>query len=113
VTVPLNHLFTVTYGSKLDLNKMTAAGRREGGVNFVGRSSQHHGVTGRILLPSGLKPFPAGAITVALGGSKLLTSFVQEEPFVTAQNVAVLRERASMTMEAISVPLYTPQSLPI
>jgi hypothetical protein len=98
VTVPLNELFYVTYGSKLDLNKMAHLAKRDGGVNFVGRSSQNHGVSGAIAAPSGVTPFPPGAITVALGGSRLLTSFVQSEAFYTAQNVAVLRERSPMSM---------------
>lgn len=98
MTVPLNSMFTVTYGNKLDLNKMVAGRKSKGGVNFVGRSSQHHGVSAIIEPIPGVLPFPAGSITVALGGTKLLTSFVQFEPFYTAQNVAVLVGRREFTM---------------
>ena len=42
-TKPLNELFDVTYGNKFDFNKMEIA--TNGGVNFVGRSSQNHGVS--------------------------------------------------------------------
>lgn len=92
----LNELFDVAYGNKLDFNKMKQASRRDGGINFVGRSSQNHGVTGTVA-PIGIAPYEAGLITVALGGTKLLCSFVQEHPFYTAQNVAVLRPKKAMS----------------
>lgn len=93
----LNELFEVTYGHKLDLNKMTLLPRAKGGINFVGRSSQNHGVSGTVSPLKGLPPYEAGLITVALGGTKLLSSFVQEHSFYTAQNVAVLYPRSEMT----------------
>ena len=98
MTVPLNSLFAVVYGNKLDMNKMAHMPRSVGGVNFVGRSSQRHGVTGAVRLIEDTPPFPPGSITVALGGTKLLTSFVQLAPFYTAQNVAVLQPLEPMTM---------------
>lgn len=98
MTVPLNSLFDVEYGNKLDLNKMTLASSHKDGINFVGRASLHHGVSGRVVVFPGAKIYPAGSITVALGGSKLLASFVQLEPFYTAQNVAVLTARDAMTL---------------
>lgn len=91
----LNDIFDVTYGNKFDFNKMRLAKKSDGGVNFVGRSSQNMGVTG-VVAPT-VSPFPAGAITVSLGGSKLLSSFIQLEPFYTAQNVAVLQAKEEMT----------------
>lgn len=93
----LNELFEVTYGNKLDMNKMKPLPIARGGVAFVGRSSQNNGVTGAVAPIKGCPAYPAGLITVALGGSKLLASFVQERPFYTAQNVAVLRPLAPMT----------------
>jgi hypothetical protein len=92
----LSDLFEVTYGNKLDLNKMqidTAANA----INFVGRSSQNHGVSARVSPIDGIKPFEEGLITVALGGTKLLASFVQMSPFYTAQNVAVLKSWQPMS----------------
>lgn len=96
---PLNKLFDVTYGNKLDLNKLSALSTTEGGINFVGRSSQNHGVSGCVEPLAGLPPYEAGLITVALGGSRLLSAFVQEAPFYTAQNVAVLRPKIPMTFQ--------------
>lgn len=96
---PLNEIFEVTYGNKLDLNKRAALSIRDGGINFVGRSSQNHGVSGCVEPIAGLTPYESGLITVALGGSKLLSAFIQEAPFYTAQNVAVLRPNQPMTFQ--------------
>ena len=92
----LNEMFNVTYGSKLDLNKMQLLPRSQGGVNFVGRSERNQGVSATIAPLLNRRPYEEGIITVALGGS-LLASFVQNAPFYTAQNVAVLKPKVSMT----------------
>lgn len=93
----LSDLFNIEYGSKFDLNKMTPRSRRRGGVNFVGRADSGQGVRGTVATVAGVSPYPPGAITVALGGRKALASFVQEQPFYTGQNVAVLTPKAPMT----------------
>lgn len=96
---PLNEIFEVTYGNKLDLNKLTTIPRSKGGVNFVGRSSQNNGVSSFVEMLPNVKPYEEGLITVALGSSKLLSAFVQQAPFYTAQNVAVLRPYQPMTFQ--------------
>lgn len=97
--VALNKLFHVTYGNKLDANKLSRLPPRSGGVNLVGRSSQNHGVSATVARVPGVRPYGSGLITVALGGSKLLSAFVQEHAFYTAQNVAVLTPIHPMTFE--------------
>lgn len=89
-------LFKVSYGNKLDLNKMKRLPGHRGGINFVGRSSRKHGVSATVAPLEDVEPYPAGLITVALGGNPL-ASFVQKWPFYTAQNVAVLKPRQKMT----------------
>ncbi|MCC7040361.1 MAG: restriction endonuclease subunit S [Burkholderiales bacterium] len=93
----LNELFDVSYGNKFDLNKMRHLPLSKGGVCFVGRSSQNHGVSGTVAVVPTTPPYETGLITVALGGAKLLSSFVQQRPFYTAQNVAVLRPLQPMS----------------
>lgn len=97
----LDSLFQVEYGNKLDMNKMTRT-ERVGGVAFVGRIgglNGKSGVAGYVEPLPGIEPYPAGLITVALGGSRLLSSYVQQFPFYTAQNVAVLTPKNdSMTL---------------
>lgn len=88
----VSDVFNVEYGSKLDMNKMEAASKASG-VAFVGRRgglTGSSGISGYVAPIPGIDPFPAGTITVALGGSRLLSSYVQQRPFYTAQNVAVL-----------------------
>ncbi|EAT14726.1 restriction endonuclease subunit S [Desulfuromonas acetoxidans] len=85
----VDDLFNVAYGHKLDMNKMQQT-CKENGIAFVGRRGNNQGVSGYVEALPDITPFPAGMITVALGGSYLLSSFVQQRPFYTAQNVAVL-----------------------
>lgn len=86
----IEEVFHVEYGNKLDMNKQTPD---PNGVCFVGRKGSDQGISGRVREIPGVKKYPAGALTVALGGSRLLATFVQQEPFYTAQNVAVLLPR--------------------
>lgn len=94
-------IFDVEYGNKLDMNKMTAASR-EDGVAFVWRIGGLNGKSGvaSFVKPiAGIVPYATGALTVALGGSRLLSTYVQQLHFYTAQNVAVLRpKRTGMTL---------------
>jgi hypothetical protein len=93
----LSELFTPSYGTKLDLNKMKIVSD-ETGINFIGRTGRNLGKVARIERVKDIEPFPAGLITVALGGS-ILSSFVQQEPFYTAQNIMVLTPKNEMTMQ--------------
>lgn len=83
----LNELYLVEMGNKFDLSKMT---QEEPSVNFVSRISFDNGVVGAVDRLEEVGPYPAGKITVSLGGSYLGSFFVQDEPFYTGQNVAVL-----------------------
>ena len=85
-TIRLDQIFSIAYGNKFDMNKMQPDAD---GVAFVGRRGTHQGVSGHVRRLGGVPPYPSGLMTVALGGAVLAT-FVQQEPFYTAQNVAVL-----------------------
>lgn len=93
----LRDLFEICYGNKFDLNKMRHMPVSEGGIPFVGRSSKNHGVSASVSPLIDVEPYEAGLITVALGGTKLLSSFVQERPFYTGQNVAILKPKVLIT----------------
>jgi hypothetical protein len=83
----LDSIFTVAYGNKFDFNKMTPD---PDGIAFVGRRRGGQGIAGHVAAIPGVGPNPSGSLTVALGGSYVLASFVQQGPFYTGQNVAVL-----------------------
>lgn len=92
--VKLNELFDIEYGNQLDLNKLTP---HKNGVNFVSRSSKNLGVSSKVDRLSKIEPYKAGLITVTLGGTYLLSSFVQQEDFYTAQNVKVLTPKIELS----------------
>lgn len=95
-SVPLNSVFEVGYGHKLDLNKLKRSDSRNG-IAFVGRSRRNLGVTAYVEPLPTMDPYPAGWLTVALGGASVLYTFVQQRPFYTAQNVGVLQPPSDMT----------------
>ena len=92
----LSKIFNVSYGTKLDMNKMTLS---EDGVAFVSRTSKNNGVVACVKKQKGVTPLESGKITVTLGGTYVLSSFLQERPFYTAQNVAVLSPLCNLTRE--------------
>lgn len=94
--VELQELFDIQYGTKLDLNKLELD---ENGINFVSRTSKNNGVSARVKEIEGVNTMLPGSISVSLGGTKLLSSFVHDEPFYTAQNVAVLVPKTKMTVQ--------------
>ncbi|MFZ2499583.1 restriction endonuclease subunit S [Methanosarcina sp.] len=94
--VELNELFDVKYGNKFDANKMNFV--PNGDINFISRDSKNNGCVGTVGKYNDMEPFEEGLITVSLGGSFLLSSFLQPKRFYTAQNVAVLTPKNEMTV---------------
>lgn len=87
----LNEICKITMGNKMDWNAMSTD---EPSVNFIGRSAENNGVAGRVDIvydKNGVRvePYKAGCITIALGGS-LGSTYLQDEPFYTSQNVSVM-----------------------
>mgnify|MGYP003386800527 CR=1 FL=1 len=93
-TVPISELFEIEYGQKLNFN---ATSEDDDGINFITRSRANLGIGGRVARIDNVEPCPAGLITVSLGGTYLLSAFVQPEPFYTAQNIKVLKPKVAMT----------------
>lgn len=100
-TLPLNKVFKVGHGNKFDLNKMSKCAPNDEAVAFIGRTGERNGFVAFVDRLE-TKPYEAGLITVALGGSAL-SSFVQPRPFYTAQNIDVLTPRSPMSLD---VKLY-------
>lgn len=86
-------LFTISMGNKFDRGKMFEV---ENGIAFVGRSALNNGVACDVQ-QVGVKPYPAGCLTLALGGS-IGTCCLQERAFYTSQNVAVLEPVRHLTL---------------
>lgn len=93
--VPLHSIFDIQYGNQLDLYTLDSDDKS--GINFVSRASQNLGVVARVSRLDDIQPFPAGLITVTLGGTYLLSSFIQPQAFYTAQNIKVLTPKHEMS----------------
>lgn len=90
----LTDIFSVDYGNKFDLNKMEVLPTSS--IAFVSRTAQNNGVSAYVEPVTGVSPYPAGAITVALGGS-IGSTFLQKQPFYTGQNISVLLPKTPMS----------------
>ena len=93
----LYDIFEIDSGTKLDKAKMDTAIPK---ISFVGRSNFNNGITQKVNEIKGLTPYDSGCLTLALGGAYLGSCFIQEEPFYTSQNVAVLIPKENITFEA-------------
>lgn len=92
----LNEIFDIKYGNQFDLYKLESDETSD--INFVSRSSENLGVVCKVSRYKDIEPFPAGLITVTLGGTYLLSSFVQQDRFYTGQNVKVLTPKREMSL---------------
>jgi len=91
----ISEIFDVKSGSKLDFGKMALDNN---GIAFVSRTSRNNGIVGFVEEVDGAKKFEQGSITVSLGGTYVLSAFVQPVDFYTAQNVAVLIPKIEMSI---------------
>lgn len=90
----LHRLFNAGMGNGIDAITTTNI---EPKYNYVSRDSTGNGVVDCVDEIEGETPFPAGAMSLALGGSFLGSCFIQKNPFYTAQNVAVLQEKVPLS----------------
>lgn len=90
----LHGIFTAGMGNGIDAVMTTNDDPK---YNYVSRDSNGNGVVDFIDEIEGEIPFPAGAMSLALGGSFLGSCFIQKKPFYTAQNVAVLQEKVPLS----------------
>lgn len=95
----VSDIFEVKYGVNLELNNCeeTSADDVEA-VNFVSRSKENNGVTAYIKRIPELEPQNAGLITVAGGGSSVLSTFVQKKPFYSGRDLYLLEPKKEMSI---------------
>lgn len=93
--IPLKELFHIQYGNQFDLNKMDFSD--SSWINFISRSSQNMWIVAQVEEYNNKEPFEPWLITVTLWWTYLLSSFVQQKPFYTAQNIKVLKPLRDMT----------------
>lgn len=90
----LHNIFIASMGNGIDAVMTTNDDPK---YNYVSRDSNGNGVVGFVDEIEGETPFPAGTMSLALGGSYLGSCFIQRKPFYTAQNVAVLQEKVKLS----------------
>lgn len=93
----LNKLFNAHIGNGVDSYKTDATDPQ---YNYVSRNSNDNGVVSVVDKIDGEELMPAGSMTLSLGGEYLGATFVQVEPYYTAQNVAVLEPKSDMSLYA-------------
>lgn len=93
----INEIFHIEYGNQFDFSKMECTDDPSA-INFISRGSTNNGFVSKVHRYKDTEPYPAGLITVTMGGSYLLASFVQPAPFYTAQNIKVLKPKYDMTL---------------
>lgn len=67
----------------------------EDGIPFITRTATNNGVGGIVEPVEGVTPYPAGSLSIALGGS-IGSTFLQTKEFYTSQNVAVLQPKSNL-----------------
>lgn len=96
--VRINTIFHIEYGNQFDLSKMEYS-HSSNAIDFISRNSNNNGLVAKVAKYNDIEPYQAGLITVTMGGSYLLASFVQQHQFYTAQNIKVLRPLEPMNLE--------------
>lgn len=91
--IKVGNLFDVRYGVNLELNTLIQDPK---GINFVSRTSKNNGVAAKVSRIEGLKPNPAGSISVAGGGS-VMESFLQPEPYYSGRDLYYLVPKKDMS----------------
>lgn len=95
--VPITDIFDIRYGNQFDLSKMEILIDESEGINFVSRTSENNGSMATVWIYNDIEPLEAWLITVTLGGSYLLASFIQPKPFYTGQNIKVLTPKLPLS----------------
>lgn len=90
----ISDLFVLHQGNGFELYNMSLSDTSN--INFISRTAHNNGVVAKVCKDESKEPFPAGYITVALGGS-VLSSFVQICPFYTAYHIMVLEPKKEMS----------------
>lgn len=94
-------LFDVQYGVNLELNNCEETTPDNiDAVNFVSRSRENNGVTAYIKKLNGIEPQKAGLITVAGGGSSVLSTFVQNKPFYSGRDLYLLIPKEDISIKS-------------
>lgn len=85
----LSELFDVRYGHSLELNRLNRTDRGTG-VAFVSRKMGDNGISAYVEPVQGIEPARTGELSCALSGNGVLSTFIQDRPFYTGRDTAIL-----------------------
>ena len=94
----LGRIFNIKYGVNLELNSCEESNLSDA-INFVSRSENNNGVSAKISRIDGISPQKKGLISVASGGSSVLSAFVQEDVFYSGRDLYVLDCKENISLE--------------
>lgn len=92
----VSDLFDIRYGQSLELNRLKRTTSALG-VAFVSRQMGDNGVSAFVEQIRDVAPALPGEMSVALGGNGVLSTFLQERPFYTGRDVAILSSKKPMS----------------
>ncbi len=93
----VDQIFEVIYGHSLELNRLVLADPLSG-IPFVSRRAGNNGISAYVKPIAGLAPYPAGDLTVALGGNGgALSTFLQNREYYTGRDTGCLRPRMDLS----------------
>jgi len=90
--VRLDKIFDLKYGNNFSLQDMSINGK----ISFVSRGSKNNGIV-EYVQQTHIRPFEVGLLTVALSGSSVLETFLQEKPFYTSYHIKVLIPKVKLS----------------
>jgi hypothetical protein len=100
--VRVKDLFNVKYGINLDLNKLEEVPMdAPNAIPYVARSEKNNGVTAYVEQLKGIKPNPPMTISVAGGGSSVMSSFLQERPYYSGRDLFYLEPKTKMSKQVL------------
>ena len=86
--VRLDTIFSVNYGTDLELNKLE---KSDTGIRFVSRNRNLNGVVAHVKKISNIKPNPAHSISVPLGSSSVLFAHYQDKEYYSGRDLGYLK----------------------
>src|SRR5258708_2118860 len=96
----VSDLFDVRYGQSLELNRLKLTDSQRG-IAFVSRKMGDNGVSAFVQAIDDVPPALPGELSVALGGNGVLSTFLQERPFYTGRDVAILAPKDQLSKAAL------------
>ena len=100
--VKVSKLFNVKYGVNLDLNKLDEVLKEDNNsIPYVARSEKNNGVTAYVKEIMGITPNPPMTISVAGGGSSVMSSFLQEKPYYSGRDLFYLEPKIDMSKQVL------------